>query len=216
MWRCVKCGEELEDHFDACWNCGTSKDGDENSQFHPEIDVAVADNAGRTGRRWNGFLAGAIAGAVAWYVDQILPIVIALPSTPGLRARIGEILLAGAILSLVVGVFGGLAGWAGSKTDRMAHAAWKGALILVPLQTLLVVFTGGLWPVLAMPHYKIAAMVVNMFVLGAIAGTVAHVFGKTHQDVEVTQRPLQHSLGNVLFILTLFGFLFASRAVLMR
>jgi hypothetical protein len=27
MWQCVKCGEKLEDSFDACWSCGTSRDG---------------------------------------------------------------------------------------------------------------------------------------------------------------------------------------------
>ena len=27
MWQCPKCDEQLEDAFDACWNCGTEKDG---------------------------------------------------------------------------------------------------------------------------------------------------------------------------------------------
>ena len=27
MWKCKNCGEEIEDTFDACWNCGTNKDG---------------------------------------------------------------------------------------------------------------------------------------------------------------------------------------------
>jgi len=27
MWKCKKCGEENEDAFDSCWNCGTSIDG---------------------------------------------------------------------------------------------------------------------------------------------------------------------------------------------
>ncbi len=25
MWRCPKCGEEIEDQFDACWNCLTAR-----------------------------------------------------------------------------------------------------------------------------------------------------------------------------------------------
>ena len=24
-WRCPKCGEELEGHFDRCWKCGTER-----------------------------------------------------------------------------------------------------------------------------------------------------------------------------------------------
>lgn len=27
MWSCSKCGESVEDTFDACWKCGTSWDG---------------------------------------------------------------------------------------------------------------------------------------------------------------------------------------------
>jgi hypothetical protein len=27
MWRCLKCGEEVEDHFDLCWNCQANRRG---------------------------------------------------------------------------------------------------------------------------------------------------------------------------------------------
>lgn len=27
MWKCKKCGEELEDTFDTCWQCSTPDDG---------------------------------------------------------------------------------------------------------------------------------------------------------------------------------------------
>lgn len=27
MWECSKCGEQIEDNFDSCWNCGIGKDG---------------------------------------------------------------------------------------------------------------------------------------------------------------------------------------------
>jgi hypothetical protein len=27
MWTCPQCGESVEDSFDACWNCGTTKEG---------------------------------------------------------------------------------------------------------------------------------------------------------------------------------------------
>ena len=29
MWTCVRCGERSEDSFDACWQCGVSRDGAE-------------------------------------------------------------------------------------------------------------------------------------------------------------------------------------------
>jgi outer membrane protein assembly factor BamB len=33
MWQCPKCRERLEDSFEICWNCGTSRDGVEDSAF---------------------------------------------------------------------------------------------------------------------------------------------------------------------------------------
>jgi len=27
MWRCAHCGEECEDSFEVCWNCGVGRDG---------------------------------------------------------------------------------------------------------------------------------------------------------------------------------------------
>jgi hypothetical protein len=27
MWVCTKCGEQIEEQFAACWNCGTTIDG---------------------------------------------------------------------------------------------------------------------------------------------------------------------------------------------
>jgi len=27
MWKCKKCAEKIEDEFDACWSCGTDRDG---------------------------------------------------------------------------------------------------------------------------------------------------------------------------------------------
>lgn len=38
MWTCIKCGERIEDRFDACWKCGTSQDG------APNMDFCRADN----------------------------------------------------------------------------------------------------------------------------------------------------------------------------
>lgn len=37
MWKCKKCGEEIEDNFDTCWNCGTSIEGKVVKHF-PETD----------------------------------------------------------------------------------------------------------------------------------------------------------------------------------
>jgi hypothetical protein len=36
MWRCAKCRGEVEDQFDTCWNCGTSREGVVDPSFRPE------------------------------------------------------------------------------------------------------------------------------------------------------------------------------------
>lgn len=41
MWPCVNCREKLEDNFDVCWNCGTSRDGTEDPDFR-KADEAPA------------------------------------------------------------------------------------------------------------------------------------------------------------------------------
>jgi hypothetical protein len=46
MWRCSKCGEEIEDRFDACWNCGTAQDGAPCPTFHAEADDPAVPDRG--------------------------------------------------------------------------------------------------------------------------------------------------------------------------
>ncbi|MDG2221701.1 MAG: hypothetical protein P8L85_09985 [Rubripirellula sp.] len=41
MWICSKCQESVEDSFDLCWSCGTSKDGTEDPEFQAVKDVAA-------------------------------------------------------------------------------------------------------------------------------------------------------------------------------
>lgn len=36
MWACGNCREIIEDQFDACWNCGCSRDGKLNLEFMRE------------------------------------------------------------------------------------------------------------------------------------------------------------------------------------
>jgi ribosomal protein L40E len=41
MWMCSKCHETLEDAFEACWKCGTSKDGEPDAAFEPAVVKAL-------------------------------------------------------------------------------------------------------------------------------------------------------------------------------
>lgn len=42
MWNCSKCAENIEDAFDVCWNCGTSRDGSPDADFKREVDATDA------------------------------------------------------------------------------------------------------------------------------------------------------------------------------
>jgi hypothetical protein len=39
MWQCRKCRETVEDTFEVCWSCGTSKEGIEDPDFRKADDV---------------------------------------------------------------------------------------------------------------------------------------------------------------------------------
>jgi hypothetical protein len=41
MWHCTNCRESVEDSFNVCWNCGTSKEGVEDPSFQRAEDVAA-------------------------------------------------------------------------------------------------------------------------------------------------------------------------------
>jgi ribosomal protein L37E len=36
-WSCTRCGQTVEADFDFCWNCGTSRSGDVDSNFVPAV-----------------------------------------------------------------------------------------------------------------------------------------------------------------------------------
>jgi RNA polymerase subunit RPABC4/transcription elongation factor Spt4 len=38
-WECIRCHEINEDGFDACWNCGSSKDGVKDPNFKPAVKL---------------------------------------------------------------------------------------------------------------------------------------------------------------------------------
>jgi hypothetical protein len=42
MWKCTACGEDVEDSFEACWNCQRGKDGSQVPQ--PTDDTPAPAN----------------------------------------------------------------------------------------------------------------------------------------------------------------------------
>jgi hypothetical protein len=211
MWQCQKCGEDIEDAFDACWNCGTSKAGVESANFRTETDVAETDNAGKTNRRWNGFLTG---GVVTAFVNYYVFYFVAAISAPVGTAQ--KALLGAASYSLLIAPIGGLSGWFGVKADYRINAACKGATIMTLGQGGLFLCTGFFIQIIQLPVLKMLSALVYFSALGAIAATVGRVVGRPRHADETTEEPVQYSISDMLFITALFSVLFASVAILSR
>ena len=215
MWHCQKCGEELEDNFDACWNCGTSKEGVEDPEFSAEVDVVVTEPSGTANRCWNGFLAGGMVTAVLGFLDYFALGLIAIHREPLLRNNTVWVLASAALLSFFHAGGGAIAGWIGGKTNRMVGAAWRGVLVLLA-NLGIVLLIGSIFSFVAMPIHKIVAMFVNVSALGAIAGCTGVIFARPRPRGERPGEPIQYSLSELLFLSVLFSLLFASMAVLSR
>lgn len=43
MWQCRKCRERLEDQFDTCWNCGTSRKDNDAETAAAAVDATVIE-----------------------------------------------------------------------------------------------------------------------------------------------------------------------------
>jgi hypothetical protein len=52
MWQCAKCREQVEENFETCWNCGTSREGVEDPAFQrePSEDVSADPKSVAVGR----------------------------------------------------------------------------------------------------------------------------------------------------------------------
>jgi hypothetical protein len=46
VWECKKCREQIEDSFEVCWNCGTSRDGREDPSFRRAEEVEAEAETG--------------------------------------------------------------------------------------------------------------------------------------------------------------------------
>ncbi len=208
MWKCQKCNEEIEDTFDACWNCGTSVDGVENPDFHIETVESRNEPVG-----WNSFFAGAIVTTILAYFDYVIPYLFGSQGVSLTRRQLGMMLVEGAVWSIILGIAGGVAGWAGGRIDRLVESARKGAPILL-YALLLCIFSGFVQvPFVGLPINTSIAVLVNFAALGAIAGTVGSIVGRRLRRKSAGE-PFQYSISDMLFLTVLSGFLFASIAVL--
>jgi hypothetical protein len=78
MWTCKKCGEQIDDQFDSCWKCATTKDGspappENQTPATPKWQVAYRKFRG-TFATWDDLFGEAIAFANEVGPDRIVNI----------------------------------------------------------------------------------------------------------------------------------------------
>jgi len=44
MWNCPKCGVKVDERFEVCWSCGTSREGEEDPDFMRAEDTPPAES----------------------------------------------------------------------------------------------------------------------------------------------------------------------------
>jgi predicted nucleic acid-binding Zn-ribbon protein len=108
MWKCTKCGEQIEDDFEGCWNCGTGKDGSPPSgqQVFEEQKRTLETEAQREQLRYPALrvIAG-IYRVLAWFVAILaaIGVFVGLTNLEGYRASFGILLLLGSLIGGAIG-----------------------------------------------------------------------------------------------------------------
>jgi hypothetical protein len=178
MWQCRKCGENIEDSFDACWSCGTSRDGVEDPVFGPVVDQPELD----VGLSSKPTVRGAKAGvAVSVPLAFLHPIVLVIPVclvgvVPDWWYAFRFVILFGLWWAAFAAIGGGVGGAIGARVQTKQSALIAGLLSCAFFHVLfLTAFTGGLgaWrPEVLLTSFGIAA------ITGAVAGHMGFASGR--------------------------------------
>lgn len=178
MWRCQKCGEGIEDPFDACWACGTSRDGAEDPRFTPVVDQPELSEGLSRSRTVRGLKAGALVSVLAAFLHPFLLLFITClaDSTRVGWNAIHWAFFFGLIWAAFAAVAGGIGGAIGARAETERLGLIAGLLICVFFHLLfLALIANGLphWPrEILLGSFSIAAFT------GALAGFCGFVVGK--------------------------------------
>jgi hypothetical protein len=130
MWECPKCGERIEELFDPCWACGTSRDGTEDPAFRPEEDLSTSPMDPQYLLRSRGSAVGAGTGAVLGLLHPTVVGAIAYAANPfsvGWQT-VAFVLLIGLFWAPFAALCGGIAGFVGALQQNQGAAVATGAI----------------------------------------------------------------------------------------
>jgi hypothetical protein len=173
MWQCTKCREEIEDSFDTCWACGTSRDGAEDPLFQPVADQPPFPTrlAGIAGLR--GLKAGATVAVVMAFVHPFILLLVSRLVYPAAItvSEIGSLLFFGFLWALFAAVGGGIAGTIGARarTERSSLVAGLLSGVLSHVFFLTIITNAfGHWP---------SQVLLGSLSLAALSGTITGFVG---------------------------------------
>ncbi len=178
MWRCPECDEEIEETFDACWACGTSREGVVDPMFQPVADQAEHTVSGNSIAIARGARAGAVVSILMAFVH---PFIMLLLGWLAHRAPFGSDALSPTFLFAFVwapfaAIAGGIAGAIGAKAQTQRVALTAGLLSGVLFHILFLLGTTNAfywWPsLIVMFTLSVAAF------SGMVAGFVGFVVGR--------------------------------------
>lgn len=117
MWQCVHCDQTVDDAFDCCWNCGTSREGKVDPDFvHADLQPAHSAEEEPSGRTVPRFKLRSLLISITCLC--VIFAVLRTSAAPMLIFAICAVLLLIAILHLYAFLYGVLLAWIRWKSAR--------------------------------------------------------------------------------------------------
>jgi hypothetical protein len=88
MWKCRNCGADVENNFNACWNCGYGKDGipPENGDLFEDARRAVQSSLPAPAPMESGFSAALRICGLIYLIGSVIGGVVILAVGPSLAS----------------------------------------------------------------------------------------------------------------------------------
>jgi len=151
MWQCPRCREEIEEAFDVCWACGTSREGVEDRLFKPVVDQPELPASVSNSVTIRGLKAGAAVSVLMALVHPFIMLFLTYLANPA-PIRLGALRLTflfAFIWAAYAAIGGGIAGVIGARARTQRSALIAGLVSCVLLH---IIFLGSVtsafeqWP----------------------------------------------------------------------
>jgi len=180
MWECLKCGEHVEDSFDVCWACGTSRDGIEDPTFQPEADVPEPSYGESYSRGMRGLAAGAAVAAASAFLSPALMLLVRCTTSPFPVSGLALLwfLRFGLLWAPFAALAGAIAGTVGALRLNEGRAVATGAVACLLSHVLFLMAVTNAFS--RWPREIILGSLAMAALAGSLAGLAGVVAGRRH------------------------------------